>query len=78
MTLTWTTDKPTEPGGYWAYGKDVHGRGPYVWIVEVDKYNGRMDIVFRVFGDEYDPEIEWKDITHWMGPLEEPEPPEVP
>ena len=77
MTFTWTISEPTESGVYWAYAKDIYGYGPFVWIVQVEDYKGRRHQEFQMDGAESEPVIEWRDNTHWKGPLEEPPPPEV-
>jgi hypothetical protein len=65
-------------GTYWAYGTRKWDDEPEIMIVGVGNQGDRMFIDSDCDGRECEPTIEWDAITHWMGPLEEPEPPEVP
>jgi len=71
---TWTILPPIEAGAYWVYAKNVRDKSPDVHCVEVDS-DGAID--YNMDGYECEPLIERKDITHWMGPIATPEPPEV-
>jgi hypothetical protein len=67
--LQWTTTPPTEEGWYWV--RNVKGK---IWCEEVFKKDGVMcwwsedENTFNSIILDY--------ITHWLGPLPIPEPPQ--
>lgn len=85
--MEWTTDKPAKSGWYWVmayelcYGSPYPDRGPEMYCVRVDacKVGDRLFIYFdlpaegcesiNTIGPDY--------VTHWMGPIQQPEPPTI-
>lgn len=69
--LKWTTEKPTKPGVYWAFN------GNEVFPVDVSFGRGSCEI--HGLGDYYSEMMIYGSdfFTHWMGPLQPPEPPKV-
>jgi len=65
--MNWTKEQPTKGGFYWAFdGKEV---------VPVDLYwDGSILVAFEL-GDPYDIPLDLNNFTHFMGPMEPPEPP---
>lgn len=70
MTITfapsWATERPIKPGWYWVYdGENV--------------FMAMWDIQFEGYPGKWTNKDTWEDfdnkITHWIGPLPEPEPP---
>jgi hypothetical protein len=65
MKLTWTTDKPTEPGWYWFQDSWV---GPYiVWIYWAD--SSKKDLIAHG-REDYSVSVRY---GQWAGPIPEPE-----
>ena len=62
----WTKDKPTKPGFYWT---SMGGALGLVYLVGGDEYIVSGDK--RFYNRDATGELEW-----WMGPIEEPIPPE--
>lgn len=61
----WTTSVPTSPGWYWVYGKD----GIYMLNVRL----GVLGLYIESIGQDILYAIEEYGITHWLGPLPEPD-----
>lgn len=73
--MTWTTEKPTEDGLWWAFdGENVVPVDLYVTEFEVPGRQARM-AAFEL-GSNYDVPRALEEFTHWMGPLLPPEPPQ--
>ncbi len=70
--MKWTKERPTKNGYYWAYAK---GHWWELWIVEVS-IGDESSFSYNASGYDCEPEIEPEHVTHWMGPLKEPSPPE--
>ena len=58
----WTTDKPTQEGYYWAWD------GATVDMVDIRMLGELVAFIEDI-------EYELDEFTHWIGPLEKPEPP---
>jgi hypothetical protein len=75
--LNWSTELPTQNGVYWVYAKHWGGD----MVVETADVsiinNGAINLSWPVGGYECEPDFNVKDVTHWLGPLPEPELPEV-
>ena len=67
VLMEWTTEKPTQEGWYWTW--DGYTR----FMVEITIPDPRKPLVFVAMldGEEYGMSA----ITHFIGPLPEPEPP---
>jgi hypothetical protein len=69
--MRWTTTPPTEEsqeGWYWLYVSDRGTNERYVSIELITIWD--IDSKEIEFSD-----ITFKDVTHWLGPLPQPEPP---
>jgi hypothetical protein len=66
--MEWTTDKPTEPGLYWAWDR-IH-------ILAVDAYIHRGKIVLFELGEGYNLMQSVDAFSHFIGPLPIPDPPQ--
>lgn len=85
--MEWTTERPRINGWYWVtaltldWNKDERSTEPEVWCVnvEVATVHGEpyLDFIAPVDGYEWEWLIDPKHITHWMGPLSQPEPPQL-
>ncbi len=77
-TLQWTTEPPKVEGWYWFRG--------HHWLLDnlntelsyVSVMNGVISFSPLINGPEWDHEYDIRNVTHWLGPLPIPEPPEVP
>lgn len=74
--MEWTTNTPTEPGYYWVYVRPRWEDKPEVFCVEVSIFEGKPSFAFPVGGYECEEEIYARDVTHWLGPIPKPEPPQ--
>jgi hypothetical protein len=77
MDKQWTTNKPTVDGWYWIYYKD-HQYLPGIKFISCNylyTVNGRLCISEDFEGYECDPTIYPENITHFIGPLEQPQEP---
>lgn len=74
--VEWTTEAPTRPGQYWVYVVPLWEDELEVGCVDVFIFNGRVTFDIACDGDGctrlYRPER----VTHWQGPILEPDPPE--
>jgi hypothetical protein len=63
VRLVWTTTPPTQAGWYW-----VVADGSLIPIV--------LHVRILESGDRYNGDYNLDHVTHWLGPLPVPEPPE--
>lgn len=68
-SLQWTTKQPTEPGWYWICANQC------TYCVRIDIRESGWEIDFLVRGYDCDAEFYDWDVTHFMGPIDEPKPP---
>ena len=79
--MEWTTEKPAQAGWYWVmayelcYGSPYPGHKPELHCVKVEasRYGISFDIPYD--GCEAESTIRPEHVTHWMGPIPQPEPP---
>jgi hypothetical protein len=72
--LTWTTEKPTVPGGYWlrnAVASNLMYRSDAPILVTVSMHGGGLRVA--VPADEVTLRLEDMDEGEWAGPLTPPE-----
>lgn len=69
--MNWTKQLPTEPGGYWVYGRLTVGWADvYIGEGEVKLY---ADMAWdHDWGDDLQEFVERHAITHWIGPIATP------
>ena len=73
----WKESPPSEPGWYWACANRPHGQVIYLDYVLL--HDGQFCTEEYGQYEEayvYEPISEDKDITHWLGPLPVPAPPD--
>ena len=70
--MAWTKERPTQPGWYWAYEK-LDQRTADVMMVEVFVAQASEELWGRAMSLRW----ELSHFSHWMGPLEPPEPPRL-
>lgn len=67
ITDGWATEPPKEAGWYWV--KEL--KGDEIIIARLDD-----DYTVLAWGDDYWCDVDIRQITHWLGPLPMPEPPQ--
>ena len=77
--MNWTKERPTKPGWHWMFGYEygkslgyLYSDNKELWIYYAfeDELSKEISyILFREF-------VEFYNITHFMGPLPVPDPPE--
>jgi hypothetical protein len=73
----WTTDPPTEAGVYWIRVREEFEKEYEIIIADVAIWtNGNVYLNFPVDGFECEDKYDAKFVTHWLGPLPTPEPPQ--
>ena len=78
----WTTDKPAESGWYWVWGRrfwigDEREKWSSMYCVEVGIKNDNVWFHPHVEAWDYDLELKPEEVEYWLGPIDEPEPPET-
>lgn len=72
--LGWTTEKPTEPGWYWAFPDAKQNPEHEGWqIVRVWKSEPRSKLNVEIMGTAR--HTEFDEFVRWIGPISQPEPP---
>ncbi len=68
--MEWTTEQPTKLGLYWAINPRMKPTGAVmVQVSDCDDGLAAMEMGYEFWGD-------LDEYTHWMGPIEEPGPPD--
>ena len=83
--LTYTTDRPTEPGWYWVRSTNSSGDGTEEWLTHLTETDSGLS-TYDESEAEFTPIDEWffhKDSKffqpyEWGGPIPRPNEPEIP